>query len=351
MPERVVWHVGLPKSGTTYLQTILWNNRATLREHGVLLPGNRMFDHNLLATRTRSERPGPRARDAWDRMLDEVADWPGTVVLSNEWFSLTDKDRAADALAALDRDRGRTSVVVTARDPLALAPAAWQETLKLGRATSLPDFVEALDQPRDRWSWWSLDPAEVLDRWAATLSPTQAHVVTLPGRGAPPDELWHRFAAVVGIERGACDLTRTTANESLGAESARLLELLGPRLREAVGADDAAWTVQYRWLRRYLGHQVLVPRGGSRIRVPEPTAGRLRERARATRAALQARGYAVSGDLADLTAATVTADSVDPASISDTDLLAVASDVVVALLARLAKQGARPTHDGEASRV
>ena len=32
-------HIGLPKTGTTYLQTILWQNRAALSAQAVLVPG------------------------------------------------------------------------------------------------------------------------------------------------------------------------------------------------------------------------------------------------------------------------------------------------------------------------
>ena len=40
MAERVYLHVGLPKTATTYLQTILWANREVLEEQGVRLPGS-----------------------------------------------------------------------------------------------------------------------------------------------------------------------------------------------------------------------------------------------------------------------------------------------------------------------
>ena len=39
MARRVILHVGLPKTGTTYLQSIAWANKDVLREQGVLLPG------------------------------------------------------------------------------------------------------------------------------------------------------------------------------------------------------------------------------------------------------------------------------------------------------------------------
>ena len=39
MARRVFLHVGLPKTGTTYLQSIAWAGKDALRRQGVLLPG------------------------------------------------------------------------------------------------------------------------------------------------------------------------------------------------------------------------------------------------------------------------------------------------------------------------
>ena len=37
--EPVFLHVGLPKTGTTELQKVLWENRRRLAENGVVYPG------------------------------------------------------------------------------------------------------------------------------------------------------------------------------------------------------------------------------------------------------------------------------------------------------------------------
>ncbi len=46
MADRVFLHIGVPKSGTTYLQAGLWQNREPLRDQGLLFPGRGPFDHN-----------------------------------------------------------------------------------------------------------------------------------------------------------------------------------------------------------------------------------------------------------------------------------------------------------------
>ena len=43
MSKRVLLHVGTPKTGTSYLQHVLFHNRRALREHGISYPADR-FD-------------------------------------------------------------------------------------------------------------------------------------------------------------------------------------------------------------------------------------------------------------------------------------------------------------------
>ena len=60
-------HVGSPKTGTTFLQDVLWSQREAAGEQGLLLPGERFHDHFLatLDVRGLAEDPiyppaGPR---------------------------------------------------------------------------------------------------------------------------------------------------------------------------------------------------------------------------------------------------------------------------------------------------
>ena len=62
MAERVYLHVGLPKTATTYLQTILWANRDVLEEQGVRLPGHSRRAHLWASRVSVSIRPLPRRR-------------------------------------------------------------------------------------------------------------------------------------------------------------------------------------------------------------------------------------------------------------------------------------------------
>ena len=345
MADRVILHVGTPKAGTTYLQTLLWANRTRLTEAGVLLPGARPFAHNQAAAAVRSGWRAPRAAGVWDRLNAQVGEHPGTAVLSNEWFALAGRDRAQEALTRFGD--AEVNVVVTARDLVSVVPAGWQETLKLGRGGSLDDFISGLEPPGERWGYWTLDPAWVLHRWAGDLDPARVHVVTVPTRRDEPHLLWQRFASVAGIPDGVVDVSAgARVNESLSVESARLLEMLGPRLRTAVDADEHMWS-GYRWLRRYLSHTLLVPRKGGRIGLSAKQFATLRERSEAAAKELAERGYHVVGDLEELNAVTHDRSLRQPEDVPDREVLEKAGDLVADLLRalRATSDSGRPVPD------
>src|SRR5262249_27545191 len=42
---KVYLHIGEPKTGTTFIQQVMWSNRAELAAQGVVLPGHHPQDH------------------------------------------------------------------------------------------------------------------------------------------------------------------------------------------------------------------------------------------------------------------------------------------------------------------
>jgi hypothetical protein len=331
MADRVFVHVGSPKSGTTYLQTRLWTNRGPLRERGLLLPGAKLFDHNRASIEVRGAAGlDPKSAPVWHRFLRRAAGFAGDLLLTNEWFVLS----TAEQRRALVRSVGpeRTHVIVTARNAVRLVPAAWQETLKLGSGHDLDAFVTSLDGDDGRWTWRALDPAEIVEAWSEHVPPDQVHLVTVPGDGAAPGELWDRFAAAAAFDPSGLDETRATANESLGVQVARWLQDAGPALRTSVDAAHSPWTDTYRWLRRYLSHRLLVPLGGDPIGLEPALVDKLNERAERSVARVLASGCLVHGDVGDLRHGTNKRGSRLPSDVSADELHKVGMAVAAALL-------------------
>ncbi len=330
MASTVYLHVGLPKTGTTYLQTILWNNRDELRRQGVLLPGFGPRQH-LWASGVVREEPGLAGRhadapQAWEVLTREVNAWAGTAVISHEFFAGASPEQAARAVAALGE--AEVHVVVTARDTLGLVTARWQEFVKNGATTPIDDYPESeRTSPHDAWDWGSMDVADVLRRWGAAVPPERVHVLTLPKPTEPRETLWLRFAALLGIDAAGCDLGGSEANESLGVVEVELLRRVNADLEGFRRPVDRGV-----WIRGYLAQGKLVPRGGEKF---WPSPARVEElRARGDRAVdeIAARGYDVIGDLEDLRTPADVPPRRHPDSVTDAELVAAASATIAAML-------------------
>src|SRR3954454_8534768 len=262
MAVRVFFHIGVPKSGTTFLQTTLWRHAAQLRQEGVLLPGEGHRDHRWASLVVREDpklaNRAPQAREAWERILRDVHAWPGTAVVSHEFFATASKRQASRAVAALAP--AEVHLVVTVRDPLGLLTDSWQGAWTSRGVQPLDDFNRTVStSPHDIWNWRGLDAAEVLDRWARHLPADRVHVVT-----APPDRrgsvLWDRFAGLFLVDPNRYDITAATCNHSLGLVQCELLRQMSLHL----GRFPTA-LARSRWVRGYLAEQKLAGQGVERL--------------------------------------------------------------------------------------
>jgi hypothetical protein len=335
MAERVVFHIGTPKTGTTYLQTLVWRHRKRLRKQGLLFPGDRRADHLWGSMEIRDDphvrRRSSDAPGAWDRICSAAAAWPHTVLISHEFYGAATPEQAARALD--DLAPARVELVATARDAVSAVTSMWSQSMKFRHTRSLREFADddTEDDPLNVWGWRTLDAAHVLERWSADLAPEQVHVIPMPRRGAPPDELWRRFADVLGVDAGVVDAERAQPNDSLGLVETELLRLLNTRLsQERMSAERTA-----RWVRGYLARDVLVPHGRERFVPPADQRTALRRRAERIVDDLAAAGYSVVGDLADLRPGGEDDGRRSPEDVSPSEILDAAADTIVTLFAEV----------------
>ncbi|RFU40127.1 hypothetical protein DZF91_18785 [Actinomadura logoneensis] len=355
----VFLHVGAPKSGTTYLQNVLWANREALAEQGVLYPGADPVDHvraafDLRAAFFDGDRD-PRVAGAWPRLVDEIRSWSGGVsVVSQELFGAAFPAHVRRAFA--DLSFADVRLVCTARDLARQIPAHWQEDVKNRMSLTFAEYIAGLaepDVPRGpAWQWirefWrTQDLPEMLRRWGAgTRVPAdRVHVVTVPPAGAPPDLLFRRFCAATGIDAARCDTEGVFGNPSLGRAETAFLRRLNEVTRARV-----PWAVHDDFVKHRLAQGTLVRRpGATRIRLPERFLPWTVERAESMVAELRAAGYGVAGDLADLLP-TVSGDGgSDPDQAPPEQVLDVALDSVAELLRTLhARESATARLEGAA---
>lgn len=335
MARAVYLHIGTPKSGTTYLQQLLWTNKAGLAKAGLLMAGDSREDslHAMMAIQQRRKLASmsERAQQAWARLVAEIAEWPGNALISHEFLGMSTQEQAAGAIA--DLAPADVHVVLTARDYLAMVPAVWQEAVKIGSAPSYEQFLTAMADGWDDspWSWSTCDVAAVLDRWGATLPAERVHVVTTPPPGSPPELLWHRFAAACAIPPDDVLLPEGGRNESLGRAEAELLMRLNSRWPAEI---DESLPDRHRWVRGFLGQDVLVPSLSPKVSLPRHAAPTFRERAIDAIEQVRRRGYDVQGDLDDLVSIDIDAlDSTD-AGVAADEVMDVALETIVRLVGR-----------------
>jgi hypothetical protein len=323
MAQRVYIHIGAPKTGTTFLQTAMWRNRSQLEAQGFLYPGKKRLDHYRASQVVRGV-PGSKLgedADAWDRILAELSEWPGTGLISHEFFSMATTEQAQTAVAALAP--AEVHVVLTARDYVRQFPAMWQEGLKMNTDDSFDDFMKraiALELP-GAWGWRTQDLPAVLERWAGAVPADRIHVITVPPPGAPRPLLWQRWCDVLGLDDTGFDMDLGVANESMGAAQAALVRRMKPFLTQELKDDGAS---RHRWFRQYFGHEVLVPQRGERFGVRPDDAAVLRELSTGAAEAIRHAGYDVTGDLAELIPAEAQPEHPHPDDVTEAEMLDVA---------------------------
>lgn len=302
-------HVGLPKTGTTFLQDLLREHATALAAEGLHYPLMGVPDHFHAALDARGDirfGGGERseATGAWQRVVDAAIALPDRVIISHELFATADAEHIA---AAMERLRTyEVHVVVTARDPARQIVADWAESVKHGRRQSFETYLRraGITKPRTSKvaSTSSVFDAQRLTRvlrtWGAALPPERVHVVTVPPSGGDPGVLWRRFASVLGVEdpdrfRPGAAVRR---NERLGVADVELLRRVSQALDRRIVSDE------FGSVTKELYAQSILPRVSSTASPVLPTAYRSRADKLAERwiQDISDSGYDVVGDLDDL---------------------------------------------------
>ena len=336
MAKRVVLHVGLMKSGTSYLQQRLVANRDLLTSRGVLFPGAAWRDQVLAVSDVLARRQaGSVAAGRWEWLVEEAAAHDGAVVVSMEFLGPARPERIAEVVASF----GDTpvEVVLTLRDLGRAVPAMWQEALQNGGTFGWHGYVDLLHGRRKpaQAFWRQQGMGRIVDNWVVAVGADAVTLVTVPPPGARPGLLWDRFCEAAGIPGEHCVEVRP-ANTSLDAASAMLLR----ELNEGLATDGLSDRDYHSLVKFGLAKRVLAGRGTGPAIGFEPPAW-LVQRSGEIVARLAASGARVVGDLSELNPVSVP--GVDPDEVSAQDRLAAAVDALRGLtVRRAARRGARP---------
>jgi hypothetical protein len=331
--QRVVVHVGTPKTGSTYLQDTMWESQAALLDAGVLYPGDHRASHFWATVDLKNDGyadPGhPAVPGAWARIVDAARAHRGTTVISHELLG----DRSAEDVERVmaDLDFAEVHVVATARNLERQLPSAWQEDLKNRQHVAFADWLDAVraEHPQSGYArtfWLRQDLPSVLRRWRAALPPERVHLVTVPPSTGDASILWTRFATILGVHPAVVRLPESRRNKSLGWVEAEFLRRLNERAAYSIASSQYQFMII-----GYLVQEVLAQRPGAMpIRLPAAERGWVSTRADAMISELAEAGYHIVGDLEELRVdAADAAPGMTPA-ISDTQVLDAALDAIVA---------------------
>lgn len=341
-PRRLFLHVGLPKTGSTFLQAVLAGNRDRLRAHGYLYPFVRreaMF-HGAVELRDQYDVWGldpVEVAGTWDRLVARAVEvGAATTVISHELLGAAEPAQIAAAVEPLGSFE--LHVVVTARDLARQVPAHWQEQVKNGRTYSFAEFEPEVADPalgtRPDSFWREQDLGDVLDRWGAVVPPERLHVVVCPRSGAEPTELWRRFATAIGLSPEAVDLSVVeTANSSLSTPSVALLRQVNGVLGGRLGRPAYVQVVKRFFAQRVLAQQPSPD--APRAQAPQRLRPQLTAVTESWMTTVRERNHPTYGPLEELLPTSF--DDRSPDDVSTAAQLALAPEVVAELLLEIAE--------------
>lgn len=303
---KIILHIGEPKTGTTFLQQLVWRNRAELAAQGVVLPGHHLQDHfratqDLHGVPINPSDPTGNWKGEWDILAAEAKLASRVGVISHELFAAADEPEIERALASLQP--ADVHVVLTLRDIASLLPAEWQETVKHRNSRRFEDWltdvidVESVSPDRRQYGFWRVhDTMKILELWSRHVPLERVHVITAAPRNSDSGLLWRRFAGLLEVDPAAADLDRARANASLGLPEIEFLR----RMNAALSKDIPDWYYMWR-VKEGVAHRAMAERpAGQRLTLPADRLAWARQYADGLIAALTESGYHIIGDLDEL---------------------------------------------------
>src|SRR5680860_373830 len=332
-PKRCYVHVGLPKTGTSYLQSIFFQSQDALaRQDLTMLPGTTAATFHLHLDLRGQLREGMDPRPAFTAMKRrprQAARVPTSrALMTQELFAGAGPKHVARLVEALPG--WEIHLVITLRDLGRQLASAWQQRIKARGLESYPDFLAAAraGRPSVNAFWNHHDPVGVLARWRTQVPPERVHLVTVPPAGAPPDLLLKRFCSVLDVDPATLTASTPDDNTSLGLVQAEVLRRVNVALGDRLPHPSAGYR---RVGKGYLARHVLSPQRGTPPRLPAELEHWCMETSRGWIDTLGGAGYHVVGDLTDLLPGDRSFTDVDQA-VTDANIAVSAADALAAML-------------------
>jgi len=307
LPHRArLFHVGIPKSGTTSLQMAASAGREDLRSHGVLYPGNRLNQRDavlgFMGRRWGWTADGIPPRSEWNTLLEEIqGDTERRVLFGHEFASEADGETARRFVESIGE---RCHVAITLRSPGAILPSAWQQYVKAGVPVRFDDWLTAvLADPPDLSVTRNFhdrnDQAGVVQRWSDAVGADRVTVIVLDK--TRPELLFNTFEQLLELPPGtlaAQELGGFASNRGLTVPESELFLALN----EIIRPHNVHWKDFQHLIRRGAVRRILETRtiDEEKPQLPSWAAKRAAEIGAGYADAIKATGVHVVGDLHQL---------------------------------------------------
>ncbi|MEK8031848.1 hypothetical protein AACH06_13555 [Ideonella sp. DXS29W] len=243
----LILHIGLPKTGTTYLQKTFDGARAPLRESGFVYPDSGYYNHQI----------------AWYEPIGPHLPWSAKPGLPERWQSLqqvlAQEDGlptliSAEALSALTpagvsivkarvAARRVDRIIITSRSLSLSLPSYWQQNLKQGALEDLETFAEdalrTIEEGRAPGAMYS--HGRTVQVWRHVFDETPISVLPM---GSNFTANLRRFADLCALDQRQVDLlcghVPSASQQNLSFSVDECSKLLRINERVAAGRFDAA---------------------------------------------------------------------------------------------------------------
>ena len=248
--DEVLVHIGLPKTGTTALQSCAAAAREELLRHGVLYPGTaRAHVLASFAPLEWFETPEieERARRQWAAITSKIARHDGRAFVSAENLCVGDDAAVRRVVADLGADRVR--VVLTLRALHHVLPSFWQHEVRAGVPTPFDEWASNVAKGNHSVggieNFWSIfEVGRVLERWADVLGPDRVAVVVVDPKR--PDGILTDTAALLGLPDGVLDPAIIgQSNRSLTAAESEIIRRVNVRMAGSPPVDEDVLNGRY----------------------------------------------------------------------------------------------------------
>lgn len=179
--KELVLHIGMMKTATTYLQSVLQNNRKELEKQGWLYPGKHLNHQREAYGLCGKNIPWYREILARDiqlgrEVVEEVKTTPNSVIISSEALSSLDEVGIKDFVSKIGQP---SRIVITVRSLYNILPSAWQQYVKGGSVDSFEKTLDKFIQARGDLSgpWRTYAYGAIARKWANIA---EVHTVIIP---------------------------------------------------------------------------------------------------------------------------------------------------------------------------